>query len=1671
MYNQFKMDPVPVDQIPVQDQNPTQEVEGTSEVSQTSQSPKITLKQKLKTLFANKKFRLGLAGFSLLAVAAVGWFIIKGPGGPKPISVKTANAFTLAASSTDSLGINPQSQFTLKSKEPIDAAAVKAALTINPKTDFEIKANSETEFTIAPKTTLGENTVYRFGLAATETNGAEEAKQRDYSWAFQIKNPFRVIATLPRDEAAYVPTDTGIEVTFSHEDFKDSEKYFEITPQVTGFFEKHKRTMVFAPHSPLAEKTLYTVKIKKGLPLEGSQETLKEDYIFQFETASTTSDIEKPYFYFNRDLSQFPSTEAPALDVWLSYNNPAVTLDVWVYQFKNETDFINALKAQDNIPSWSSYGREQFRYPTEGLPEVVKFTVPIEGDSDNSGYTKHYIRFPEKLNDGFYLVKSSTTNQEDYTFLQISNLSGYLATSQTKSVVWINDLTTKQPVAGAKISLVDTGFTQSTTNEGAVLFETPSQILKEETPHYFRAEFQGKVVILPVTPIGPNATPTSSLYWKYLYTDRTLYLPTDTIKFWGLIQKRENHQQQTLTATLTKYDYFDYFGESINIYEQDVLPSDWGTFNSEMQLKNLQPGSYYLNIKIGDEVITSRWLDVQTYHKPAYKIDIETEKKAIIAGDTAVYKIKTQFFEGTPVPNLRLKYSGDREGELTTDASGEYTITHQTVPVASPSAYPNQSSNLYVRPTLPEEGQIGSSASVRVFNSTYTIDAKAERTDGRGEVIGTVYQVDLQKLNSEETQAWDDYKGAPVQNQKVNGKIYEQWWDKIETGEYYDFINKKVRKTYRYQSQRKHLDSFAATTGENGQFKVGFDIEKDKDYQIELTTADPQGRINWTQVYISGGENQFQTSEDIRINSDQNEYKIGDEVGLTFKRGDEILPSGGNNRYLYFLAQNGIREFKISADSSWRFLFAEKFVPNIVYKGVYFNGETYQENGGGYSAHFEPSIYLAKEERELKVEITPDKESYEPGEQVNLDIKVTDQNEKGVAAEVNVSLIDEALSEISWTGPTSPLNTLYSTAPSGVLQTFVSHQYPLGIQQGGGGGGGGGPRDDFKDNAFFGIVQTGGDGKAKTSFKLPDNLTSWRATTQAISKDLYAGGNTSFLPVKLPLFVDATFNDTYLTADKPVIKFRAFGAQLTEGQNVTFTVKSETLEINSKVTGKAFSDTEFALPALKEGKHNISIKGEVGDLTDELVRTIRVVSSRVEKTTAEYYDLSNTTKPDGSQTKPTTLIFADRNRGQYYSTLLGLAYNYGDRVDQRLAQVKGRELLQEYFEEQLPEAEFTPSDYQAPEGGIALLPYSDTDLGLSAKVANVAGERFDTESLIQYLYSIVDSDEEGVERISQALFGLAALDEPVLNLINQLLENTKITPRDGVFLGLALDKLGDQERARQVYAELISKYSEETTPYLRLKIGKDQDDFAHYTALVSMLASDLEAKEKEELIGYTLHSAPKDLLLNLEKLAFTETELPKLEDQPAKFSYQIGGESKEVSLQKGETFKLQVSPQELAQIKFEVSQGSVGLTSQYNVPATTADLTTDPSLSLSRKYTVSGRNTTDFSATDLVRVELSYGFGASSLDGLYRINDFLPSGLRVINQPYGWNIQDENISYPYKIENQEVSFARTKPYTKTIYYYARVLNKGEYVAEPAFIQSAVSLESINSTTPQTVTIR
>ena len=64
-------------------------------------------------------------------------------------------------------------------------------------------------------------------------------------------------------------------------------------------------------------------------------------------------------------------------------------------------------------------------------------------------------------------------------------------------------------------------------------------------------------------------------------------------------------------------------------------------------------------------------------------------------------------------------------------------------------------------------------------------------------------------------------------------------------------------------------------------------------------------------------------------------------------------------------------------------------------------------------------------------------------------------------------------------------------------------------------------------------------------FRVPDNLTSWRLTYQAVLPDtMEAESGAIRIPVRLPFFADLVMGETFLVGERPVFQVRAYGEAL-----------------------------------------------------------------------------------------------------------------------------------------------------------------------------------------------------------------------------------------------------------------------------------------------------------------------------------------------------------------------------------------------------------------------------------------------------------------------------------------------------------------------------------------------
>ena len=196
----------------------------------------------------------------------------------------------------------------------------------------------------------------------------------------------------------------------------------------------------------------------------------------------------------------------------------------------------------------------------------------------------------------------------------------------------------------------------------------------------------------------------------------------------------------------------------------------------------------------------------------------------------------------------------------------------------------------------------------------------------------------------------------------------------------------------------------------------------------------------------------------------------------------------------------------------------EDYTPNIAVSINIWqeNDTTIQEHtseslpdSGLHSAYTNVSVPATT--KNLNVAITPNKEVYAPGEEATFTIRVTNYKGEPVSAEVSLALVDEAIFALSPELSGSMYDAFYYERQS-IVQTYHSLRPVRWLWQGGMGGGGDGgigstqPRQDFQDTAvWLPNLQTDFNGEATVTVTLPDNLTSWRATSKATTADTQVG--------------------------------------------------------------------------------------------------------------------------------------------------------------------------------------------------------------------------------------------------------------------------------------------------------------------------------------------------------------------------------------------------------------------------------------------------------------------------------------------------------------------------------------------------------------------------------------
>lgn len=1564
---------------------------------------------------------------------------------------------TISPSSYDSIGVSPESLFKLTFSEPADEKTLAASLRVEPEQAFRLNKVSDEEYLLEFEEPLQSDSIYNVVLNDNDTG--EKA-----SWAFQTKKSFNVIRTLPRHQSVEVPLNSGIEITFSHENVENAEKNFEISPAVNGRFEWHKKTLVFVPEK-LEESTIYTVTIKKDTGVKGSEETLKDDYTFSFQTKVPGSGTRRAYFNFTDPVYNFNPQATPALQVYIQENLIDTDITAEIYSYPDADSFLRELK--EFSPSSSVFwyqDTDKKPYDETKMKKAASITGRIAQIRNRYWYSTYLVLPPSSLPEGYYLLAVSVDGKKYYTQLQVNTTSAYIMKTKEKTLAWLNDSVTGKPLSGAEF-ISDGGISVKSDQNGMAVLPEPDT--GGNVSYFLIKPASGLTYVARVAKniydyFGPN---TSDDYWTYLYIDKDMFLPNDTINVWGILKPRDSSSAETTAVLeLTRYNYYSYMDNNISVLtSQNIKISPDGTFTGNLKTTGYNPGSYEVRVRIGEKVMLTRYLQVMEYTKPVYKLEVTKDRDYMYAWETVNFDIAASFYEGTPVSGVSLNYSywisegGSKNGVLTSDASGASKLAIQ--PATSAKGWRPFSLSLDIENREAEEQPIYEHSSVTVFPKDTMIEMESKTKDQTATINFSTNKIDLAKLkdNASGYYSADLYKGAAV-DIPLTVKLFERHYEKKKTGDYYDYINKVRQDTYEYYEVSNLINEYGFVT-ENGKYELQFAAEKGKNYYAEVYASDSQGRPIQENFYIYGWEyyDLYDNRTYILADTDVNRARVLDEpISVEVRYNKEQPFTGENRKYLFVRMKNGILDYQVTADPLYRFTFGRDSVPNMYVKAVCFDGTDMYDAGMG-------RYWYDCSEKELSVSVKPDKESYKPGETVKLDFEVKDKQGQPCSAELNISIVDEAFFTMA-PQYVDLLNTLYGwNVSSGMLADYFSYTSPMDMAGSPmaemGEGGDAYVRKDFKDSALFVTVSSGSDGKASAQFTMPDNLTSWRITWQAVTPELQSASGKRNITSKLPFFVDAIFNKVFITGDSPSVILRAYGAELADGAAVNYKVtvtEQQSGESRSfTADGKANTASEIPLGSFDAGAYAIRVEGVSGDLSDAMERTFNVSDSLLETSKTEYISLSDDTVIKNAAKGLTSLVFYGEDSALLYRELQSLYWSWGQRLDQKLARRLSGKLLKNYFnEDRYIDEEFDIKKYQTQDGGLALLTYDSSNPELSAKMCSLAAEDIDAEALSAYFRGILENADTTQEDIAYCYWGLAALKEPVLLDIRSILASGAAPQEIRLILGVALSEIGDYNGAREIYNEMMEKSGKNTQLYAWAETGT-RDDSIHATSLCSLIALRINAPEKVKLFNYMKSNSTSELLVNLERMVFV-TNYIKEASLDNSFSYELDGAKKQIKLQKGGFFRLWVTPEKLASIKFSSMQGKVTAAASYIAPVSEIRPAEGNIVSLKRVYGSSkDAATVSFNRSDLVKITITPVFSETAPDGYYEITDILPAGLRYIRPEYNSGHVNDRW-YPGEVTGQRVVFGyyynKKSSIGRSIIYYAAAVNPGVYTADNAAIR-------------------
>src|ERR1051326_6163408 len=740
----------------------------------------------------------------------------------------------------------------------------------------------------------------------------------------------------------------------------------------------------------------------------------------------------------------------------------------------------------------------------------------------------------DSLPSGVYVLEASNGTYRAYTVIVVSEMALVTKTSRGRIMAYTADRETGTPIG-------DTVVTTWKSKKQAAQFKTDKQGMGEGRvgsedkssedgggysdygSQWVLAQHEKDVAL--VAPYSLNLSSDPNQDWTgYVYTDRSVYRPGDTVYFKAIVRKQDGDRLLLPSDREIQVKIED---SARNVILQKTYSlSPFGSLNGSLELPATATLGY-CSITVNKGYISGSF-QVEEYKKPEYFVKVTPEVSRILQGGSVKATIEARYYFGEPVANANVKYVvHTQRSYYYGDEEGEEPDTGATNEGGGDEGTPDNSRFFYGEQILEKDGKLDANGRLVVTIPTrvedkYKIDTEyrmeARVTDDAGrEIAGhNAFLATYGSFHLDVNAQSYIYKQGDNAEFTVQALDYDK--HPVSTPVHLEIVR------YEYGSKERVIQSSDGKTGADGTAHFTLPLKEAGSLTVRVTAQSAGREVTGTGWVWVAGRNEENWAEgqvrNLQLIADKASYKVGDVAHV-------LINGAAPHSTLLFTAEGNIvlsKQLVRAPDSSTTVdvPITVESQPNIyvgvvsVWKDAVFQGSK--------------NLKVPAVERRLKIEFTPAKQQFVPGESASYKISAKDWTGKPVQAELSVGVVDDAVYAVQPDSSGDITNAFYGERESRV-QTQTSLEFyfygeagkkPMQLAKVGGGGGGGRHHDlaqvkaaefvqpkvrkAFPDTTYWqATIHTDANGEATAKLSFPDSLTTWRTTVRAVTMDTKSG--------------------------------------------------------------------------------------------------------------------------------------------------------------------------------------------------------------------------------------------------------------------------------------------------------------------------------------------------------------------------------------------------------------------------------------------------------------------------------------------------------------------------------------------------------------------------------------